>query len=107
MYEENKIFIPKFALIFIVIFGILFFLLIKEQNTLLNIYNDFIITKNTTLILSGICGLFLIIWSYSLLSVLKNSFRKDSDKIAWIIALIIIPPTAIFYPDIKDLQIEK
>jgi hypothetical protein len=38
---------------------------------------------------------------------LKNSFKKDSDKIAWIIALIIIPPTALFYFDIKDLQIEK
>jgi hypothetical protein len=58
-------------------------------------------------ILGGMAVLFFILWSYCILSVLKNSFKKDSDKIAWMIALIIIPITAIFYLDIKDLQIQK
>jgi hypothetical protein len=82
-------------------------MLIKEQNTLLNIYNDFKISDNTIVIISGMTILFFILWSYCILSVLKNSFKKDSDKIVWMIALIIIPPTAIFYLDIKDLQIQK
>jgi uncharacterized membrane protein len=107
VFEEKKIFIPKFALIIIAIFTILFILLIKEQNTLLNLYNDFRISQNTIVILGGMAVLFFILWSYCILSVLKNSFKKDSDKIAWMIALIIIPITAIFYLDIKDLQIQK
>jgi hypothetical protein len=43
MYEDKKIFIPKIGLIFLVIFGVLFFLLIREQNTLLNMYNMYFI----------------------------------------------------------------
>lgn len=105
MNEDKKIFIPKIGLIFLVIFSALLFLLIREQNTLFNIYNNFILNKNTIIILSTICILFFILWSYCILSVLKNSFKKDSDKIAWIIVLIIIPPTALFYFDIKEQQI--
>lgn len=48
-----------------------------------------------------------MIWVYAILSVVANDFKKDSNKIVWIIALIFIPPICIMYPDIKLLQVEE
>lgn len=105
--NETTILIPKFAILNFIIFGTLFGMIAYEQYQLFKIYGDFILTEKTSIILLSIGVLFFILWSYSILSVLKNTFKKDINKIAWLIALIILPPTALFYSDIKDLQIEK
>ncbi len=53
-----------------------------------------------------IYGLGVLIWIYSFISVLSNDFKKDSTKIAWILALIFIPISCVLYPFLKDRQIE-
>lgn len=48
---------------------------------------------------------FCSIWIYSLISILKNDFKKDSNKTVWIIALIFLPfITPYIYPDFKEIQ---
>jgi hypothetical protein len=47
-----------------------------------------------------------IVWIYSLISTLKNSFRKKSNKFIWLLLLILMPFTAFFYPDFRKIQIE-
>lgn len=47
-----------------------------------------------------------IVWIYSLISILKNSFRKKSNKFLWLVLLILMPFTAFFYPDFRKIQIE-
>lgn len=48
---------------------------------------------------------FCLVWIYSLISILKNDFKKDSNKTVWIIALIFLPfITPYIYPDFKEIQ---
>lgn len=51
-----------------------------------------------------IIPIFFLLWVYSLYSVLKNNF-SNNDKIVWILALIFLPFTAVFYPFIGRKQI--
>ena len=48
-----------------------------------------------------------IVWFYSLISILKNSFIKKGNKLIWLLLLIFMPFTAFFYPDFKKNQIQK
>lgn len=51
---------------------------------------------------------FCLIWIYSLISILKNDFKKDSNKTVWLIALIFLPfITPYIYPDFKEIQTIK
>lgn len=48
---------------------------------------------------------FIITWTYSFISILKNEFKKENNKTVWILALIFIPViTPYVYPDFKDIQ---
>ncbi|AXH10050.1 putative membrane protein [Malaciobacter halophilus] len=43
-----------------------------------------------------------LFWLYSFVSVLIKDFKKDSNKIVWFFALILIPPTFIIYLDLEN-----
>lgn len=48
---------------------------------------------------------FCVMWLYSLISILRNDFKKESNKTVWLLALIFIPfLTPYIYPDFKDVQ---
>lgn len=47
-----------------------------------------------------------IVWIYSLISTLKNSFRKKSNKLIWLLLLLFMPISAFFYPDFRKTQLE-
>lgn len=47
-----------------------------------------------------------IVWIYSLISIIKNSFRKKSNKLIWLLLLLFMPISAFFYPDFRKTQIE-
>ena len=105
MFEEKeKAFIPKIAITFIFIFGMILYLGIRD---IINNPSENILTKELIVIMFSGGILFTLLWCYCVISVLKNNFKKDSNKIVWLLALIFLPPTAIFYPDIKEFQIEK
>jgi hypothetical protein len=59
----------------------------------------------TLLIIPTIYG--IIVWLYSLISILKNDFKKDVNKIVWLISIILIPPSSLLYPLFKKQIIEK
>ena len=48
-----------------------------------------------------------IIWFYSLISVIKNSFKKKRNKFLWLILILFLPISAFFYSDFKKVQIEN
>lgn len=49
--------------------------------------------------------LFFIFWIKSIVDAIKSEFKKDNDKIAWIILLVSIPPLAtILYDSIAKKQ---
>lgn len=62
--------------------------------------------------ISTIVGLFIFIlilfivigWLYAIIDVLKSQFKDGSSKTAWLIALIFLPFTAIFYIFIAEGQ---
>lgn len=88
--DENKEYKPRHLIIQIILNTILF---------LLSVYFDtfgfiFIMILN-----------FCLVWFYSLISILKNDFKKESNKTVWLLALIFIPfLTPYIYPDFKDVQ---
>lgn len=51
-----------------------------------------------------IIAIFFLLWLYCIYSVLRNNF-SNNDKIVWILALIFLPITALFYPFIGRKQI--
>lgn len=102
--EKEKLFVPKIAIAYIIIFGTLIILAIRD---IMNNPKEDILTQNLIVLLFSGGIMFSMLWCYCVVSVLKNNFKKDSNKIVWLLALIFLPPTAIFYPDIKEFQIEK
>ena len=88
--DENKEYKPKYLIIQIILNTVLFSL---------SVYFDtfgfiFMMIFN-----------FCLIWFYSLISILQNDFKKESNKTAWLLALIFIPfLTPYIYPDFKDVQ---
>lgn len=50
---------------------------------------------------------FGFIWLYALISIIKNDFKKENQKLIWIILIIFIPFTAMLYPDFRKVQIIK
>lgn len=50
---------------------------------------------------------FCTIWLYSLMSIIKNDFKKENQKTIWIILIIFIPFSALLYPDFRKIQIIK
>jgi|GEM_PF-5161748 len=47
-----------------------------------------------------------VVWLYSLISIIKNSFRKKSNKLLWLFLILFMPFSAFLYPDFKRIQIE-
>ena len=70
---------------------------------------------NTVLFLLSILisDIFLVImfinlisfWLYALISVIKNDFKKNENKMIWIILIIFVPFSAFLYPDFKEIQV--
>jgi hypothetical protein len=48
---------------------------------------------------------YIIIWAYSLISITKNSFKERSNKLLWLILILIVPFSAFIYPDFKKIQV--
>ena len=44
-------------------------------------------------------------WLYALISVIKNDFKKNENKMIWIILIIFVPFSAFLYPDFKEIQV--
>lgn len=88
--NENKEYKPKYLIIQIILNTILLSLSVKFDTfgfIFMMIFN------------------FCLIWFYSLISILKNDFKKESNKTVWLLALIFIPfLTPYIYPDFKDVQ---
>ena len=70
---------------------------------------------NTVLFLLSILisDIFLVImfinlisfWLYALISVIKNDFKKNENKMIWIILIIFVPFSAFLYPDFTEIQV--
>lgn len=50
---------------------------------------------------------YIIIWLYSFISIMKDTFKKKSNKLFWITLLLFVPFSAFVYPDFKKIQIVK
>ncbi|BAK73420.1 MAG: PLDc N-terminal domain-containing protein [Arcobacter sp.] len=50
---------------------------------------------------------YIIIWLYSFISIMKDTFKKRSNKLFWITLLLFVPFSAFVYPDFKKVQIVK
>lgn len=88
--EENKEYKPKYLIIQIILNIVLFSLSI--------LFDTFVFISIMWINLS-------LLWIYALISILKNEFKKENQKIIWIITLIFIPIiTPYIYPDFKEVQ---
>lgn len=88
--EENKEYKPKYLIIQLILNIALFSLSI--------IFDTFIFITIMWINLS-------ILWIYALISIIKNDFKKENQKMIWIIVLIFIPIiTPYIYPDFKEVQ---
>lgn len=45
-----------------------------------------------------------IIWFYSLISIIKNDFKKKSNKSLWLLLILLLPVSAFLYPDLKKIH---
>lgn len=71
-------------------------------------------TKNleeqTTVYIIRIGTLFLyniLFWFYCIISILKNDFKKDINKITWLITMFFAPFLWMVYLDFERVQVEK
>ncbi len=63
-------------------------------------------TDITMMIITGL--LFCILWVYSFISNFLTEYKKESTKLIWTLALVLMPISAIFYDDIREtLKIEN
>lgn len=45
------------------------------------------------------------VWLYALVSIIKNDFKKENQKLIWILLIIFIPFSAYLYPDFRKIQV--
>lgn len=45
------------------------------------------------------------VWTYALVSIIKNDFKKENQKLIWILLILFFPPSAYLYPDFRKIQI--
>lgn len=45
-----------------------------------------------------------IFWFYSLISIIKNDFKKKSNKSIWLLLILLLPISAFLYPDFKKIH---
>jgi hypothetical protein len=45
------------------------------------------------------------VWTYALVSIIKNDFKKENQKLIWILLILFFPPSAYRYPDFRKIQI--
>lgn len=50
---------------------------------------------------------YIIVWLYSLFSILKNNFKRKNNKLLWITLILFVPFSAFVYPDFKRIQTIK
>ena len=56
-------------------------------------------TTNVILILTAIAGFnFFATWLYSITNIVMKDFKKDVNKVIWIILIIVIPISCFLYP---------
>ena len=46
-----------------------------------------------------------VIWIYSFLSIIKSKFKRKNNKLLWLMLIIFLPFSALFYPDFRKIQI--
>lgn len=91
-FEENKKYSPKIFLLLIA-----YFIFMIGVDIYLGIF-----------FLSWMSWLsFGFIWLYALISIIKNDFKKENQKLIWILLIIFIPFSALLYPDFRKVQIIK
>ena len=91
-FEENEKYSPKIFLLLIA-----YFIFMIGADIYMGIF-----------FLSWVSWLsFGFIWLYALISIIKNDFKKENQKLIWIILIIFIPFSAILYPDFRKVQIIK
>lgn len=79
---------------FILINGII---TIEESNTLLEVING-ILQTIPFILLNG------LFWLYVLISIIKNDFKVQQNKIVWIILILFFPISWMIYLDLKEIQ---
>lgn len=50
---------------------------------------------------------YIVVWLYSLFSILKNNFKRKNNKLLWITLILFVPFSAFVYPDFKRIQTIK
>lgn len=45
------------------------------------------------------------VWTYALVSIIKNDFKKENQKLIWILLILFFPPSAYLYPDFRKIQV--
>lgn len=65
------------------------------------------LTTFTFLVFGVLILINLLFWFYSIISVLKNDFKKDINKICWLVTLFLAPFFWMLYLDFEEIQIIK
>lgn len=65
------------------------------------------LTTFTFLIIGVIILINLLFWFYSIISILKNDFEKDINKVCWLITLFLAPFFWMIYLDFEEIQTIK
>ena len=60
--------------------------------------------SNVTII---ILSVFIVFWFYCIASVLFNNFKKEKEKVFWLIGLVFVPFLSFFYIYFKKDLLES
>jgi len=99
--NETKFF-PKHTIIQSIVnsFFFIMFLYIEFSESIVDNTYDFLFVSLLTISLIN----FITFWIMALYSILRNDFKKDINKVIWLIAIILLPFTAFMYPDFEKIQ---
>ena len=71
---------------------------------------NYLFLMNLIFLMVLIVGLIVLnwflIWAYSFISIIRNTFKKRENKQLWLFLIFILPFSVFFYPDLKRVQIE-
>ncbi|RXJ98382.1 hypothetical protein CRU98_10105 [Arcobacter sp. CECT 8986] len=86
----------------IILYTILFTRGMNNNTLSYNILTDIGLVSASLILIINI-----IFWLYSFISILLKDFKKDINKITWLIAIIFVPFCWIFYLDAERIIIKK